>query len=145
MKWQGCAIAAGFLMIASCVEQSAPIDAIDRSLSGVPGDPDSGRLVFLGRDAGHCILCHQVDGLDAEFQGDVGPDLSNVGDRFSEAQLRLRIADYDAIAPGVLMPSFFRTDGFSQVATPYQGKTVLTAQQVEDLVAYLGQLKDYGD
>ena len=145
MTWQCWSLAVCLLLMAACSERSIQPDSIDTPLTELPGDVMVGQEVFVSRDMGHCILCHQVDGLDAEFQGNVGPDLSHVGDRFTEGQLRLRIADYDALLPGVLMPSFYRTDGFSQVATPYEDQTILTAQQVEDLVVYLGQLKDNDD
>ena len=142
MTWQCWSMSVCLLLIAGCSERSMQADSIDTPLIQSPGDVMAGQEVFVSRDKGHCILCHQVDGLDAEFQGNVGPDLSLVGDRFTEGQLRLRIADYDALVRGVLMPSFYRTDGFSQVAAPYRRQTILTAQQVEDLVVYLGQLKD---
>ena len=145
MKRPGGIVLACLIVLVACSNSEGGADRIDRPLTDISGNVDEGKSVFVSRDKGHCILCHQVEGLDAEFQGDVGPNLSNVGDRFSEQQLRLRVADYDAIVPGVLMPSFYRTNGFSQVASPYQGETVLTAQQVEDVIAYLGQLKDNDD
>ena len=75
------------------------------------------------------------------FAGDVGPSLAGVGTRFTIPQLRLRVADNIRIHPTTIMPSYYRTTGLDRVAQPYRGKTILSAQEVEDLVAYLGTLK----
>lgn len=116
-------------------------DALVTPLTQLPGDAERGRTIFADRDTGHCVLCHVVDELDVEFQGNVGPDLSWVGDRLSAGQLRLRIVDYQLVTPGALMPSYYRTHDLYQVGDAFQDETILTAEQVEDLVAYLGQLK----
>ena len=111
-------------------------------LTHAPGHIARGRRVFTSRESGHCILCHSVAGLDAEFQGTVGPTLTGVADRLSPAQLRLRVIDYQKIVPGALMPSYYRLDGLNQVGDAYADSTILTAQEVEDVVAYLGSLSD---
>lgn len=116
-------------------------DAIPISLTGERGDSAAGQTVFSERDQGHCVICHQVSGLEVPFQGNVGPDLSSVGERLSEGQLRLRIVDISKVAPDILMPSYFGTEGLHQVGEAYRGETILTARQVEDLVAYLATLK----
>ena len=115
-------------------------DMIPAALRGLQGNAGRGETVFTEREQGHCVLCHAVEGLDAEFQGNVGPDLSTVGKRLSREQLRLRIADAQYLWPGTLMPSYYRTEGLNQVATDYQGQPALSAQQIEDLVSYLAQL-----
>lgn len=115
-------------------------DEIMAPLMGLQGDAARGEAVFAEREQGHCVLCHAVKGLDAEFQGNVGPALTGVGARLSEGQLRLRIADAQSLWPDTLMPSYYRTGGLNQVAPAYAGEPALTAQQIEDLVAYLGQL-----
>lgn len=115
-------------------------DGIPMSLTDTPGDVDRGAQVFAGRERGHCVLCHVVSSLDAEFQGNVGPSLDGIADRFSPAQLRLRIADYQIIRPGTLMPSYYRKHALYQVGADYSEEPVLTAQELEDLVAYLGTL-----
>lgn len=114
-------------------------DAIPNALTAVPGDAKQGSTIFVERERGHCVLCHAIDGLEAEFQGNVGPDLSLVGDRLNPGQLRLRIVDYQIVRPGTLMPSYYRNHDLYQVAEAYQGDPVLTAQEVEDLVSYLSE------
>ncbi len=133
------------LILSACGAQEAPLirasmisgDAITLPLTETAGDTIRGEQLFISRDEGHCILCHQVDGLDAEFQGDVGPDLTFVGDRLSAGQLRLRIADYQLVQPGAVMPSYYRIHDLHRVGEAYSGESVLSAQQVEDIVAYL--------
>ena len=110
-------------------------DGIPISLTDTAGDPDRGAQVFVDRERGHCVLCHVVSAADAEFQGNVGPTLDGVGDRFSPAQLRLRIADYQIIRPGTLMPSYYRKHALYQVGADYSEQPVLSAQELEDLVA----------
>lgn len=114
-------------------------DAIPDALTPVPGSAERGQEVFVGREQGHCVLCHAVETLDAEFQGNVGPDLSLVGQRLSPGQLRLRIVDYQIVRPGTLMPSYYRIHDLYQVADDYQGEPILSAQDVEDLVTYLSE------
>lgn len=141
------------LILSACGAQEIPLiranmisgDAITVPLTETAGDPIRGENLFVSRDEGHCILCHQVDGLDAEFQGDVGPDLTLVGDRLSAGQLRLRIADYQLVQAGALMPSYYRIHDLHQVGEAYSGESVLSAQQVEDMVAYLVERKASGD
>lgn len=114
-------------------------DAIPAPLSEELGNADRGRNVFVDRERGHCVLCHAIEGLEAEFQGNVGPDLSNVGERLSPGQLRLRIVDYQIVRPGTLMPSYYRIHDLYQVANEYQDEPILTVTEVEDLVAYLSE------
>ena len=126
-------------------QQQITGDAIEAALTLDPGDATRGRLVFEARDRGHCVLCHAVAGLEAEFQGNVGPDLSTVGDRLSAGQLRLRIVDYQIIRPGAVMPSYFRNHNLHQVGSEYEGTTILSAQDIEDLVVYLSERKASDD
>jgi sulfur-oxidizing protein SoxX len=123
-------------IIAGCVavppaDSMAPLAA--------SGDATRGREVFVSREGGHCVLCHVVPGVDVA--GDVGPALAGVGARLDAGQLRLRVADITRVKPDAAMPSFHRTQGLKRVAPGYAGKTALTAQQVEDIVAYLGTLR----
>ena len=104
-----------------------------------PGDAARGREVFVSRDGGHCVLCHAVPGVASA--GDIGPSLGGVGGRLDAARLRLRVADITRVKPDATMPSFHRTEGLHRVASRYAGQPALSAQQVEDLVAYLGTLK----
>ncbi|WOR16178.1 sulfur oxidation c-type cytochrome SoxX [Hyphomonas sp. FCG-A18] len=115
-------------------------DAIPDALTEIPGNAESGRAIFTDRDSGHCVLCHQVSGLDVPFQGNLGPDLTTVGIRLDPGQLRLRIVDYQRVRPGTVMPSYYRIHDLHQVDKDQHDKPVLSAQEVEDLVAYLSTL-----
>ena len=106
---------------------------------GPAGDPARGREVFVSRDAGHCILCHRAPGV--ETAGDVGPPLGGIGSRLSRDELRVRVADITRVYPDSIMPTFHRTEGLRRVSKAYEGKPVLDAQQLEDVVAWLGALK----
>lgn len=138
----------GLLFLASCQDSHSPLidssdvrgDALPISLTQTPGNIARGQEIFVDRELGHCVLCHIVDGLDASFQGNVGPELTYVASRLSPAQLRLRIVDYQLVRPGTLMPSYYRNHDLYQVSKDYNELTILTAQQVEDLVAYLSEL-----
>ena len=111
-------------------------DTIREPLTAAPGDAARGREVVLGRD-GNCLLCHAVPEAGARFMGNLAPPLSGVGRRLSIGQLRLRIVDSMRLNPATIMPSYYRVGGFNQVSTTWRGKPVLTAQQVEDTIAYL--------
>lgn len=112
-------------------------DAVPTSLTDMPGNAVRGEDVFVSRDQGHCVLCHKVNGLDAEFQGTVGPDLTGIGSRLGAGQIRYRIIDAQRIWPDTVMPAYYRTEGLRQVGREFEGKPALTAQQIEDLVAFL--------
>jgi L-cysteine S-thiosulfotransferase len=113
--------------------------AIAAPLAG-PGDAARGKTIALGRDA-NCILCHTVPDSGLRWMGDLGPPLAGTAGRLSEGQLRLRVVDSLRVNPDTIMPSYYRVDGLNRVATQYQGRPVLTAQQVEDVVAYLLTLR----
>jgi L-cysteine S-thiosulfotransferase len=113
-------------------------DALETPLAA-SGDPGRGREVFLQRDEGRCVLCHAAPGV--ERAGNVGPSLAGVGSRLTPAQMRLRIADITRVYPDSVMPTFHRTEGMVRVAPQFRDKPALTAQQVEDLVAWLSTLK----
>ena len=117
-------------------------DAIPEPLEGKLGDPARGLKVFASRDEGHCVLCHQLAGLDAEFQGNVGPALTGIGARLTAGQIRYRLVDAQSVWPDTVMPSYYRTGGLRQVGTAYQGAPALSAQQIEDIVAYLEMQAD---
>ena len=100
-----------------------------------------GRTLIEARDPANCVLCHAVPNATILFAGDVGPPLAGVGARLDAAQLRLRLIDNQRVNPRTIMPSYYKTDRLDRVAPTYQGKPILTAQQVEDVVAYLGTLR----
>ena len=116
-------------------------DAIPASLAGAPGDPARGRAIVVDRQVGLCLLCHSGPFPEQRFQGDLGPDLGGVGARLSAGQIRLRIVDPARANPATLMPAYFKTEGLERVAPAFRGKTVLSAQQIEDVVAFLVTLR----
>jgi len=117
-------------------------DAIPASLTGAPGDPVRGKAIVVSRQTGLCLLCHSAPLPEEKFQGTIGPDLKGVGLRNTEGQLRLRIVDSRIFNSDTIMPSYYRLDGLEQVAPAFRGKTVLTAEQIEDVVAFLMTLRD---
>jgi sulfur-oxidizing protein SoxX len=106
------------------------------------GDPARGRVVALGREAGNCFLCHAFPDAGDTPLGNIGPAMSGVGARMTAGQLRLRVVDSARINARSVMPAYYRIEGLSRVAAVYRDKPMLTAQQVEDVVAYLAQLRD---
>jgi len=117
-------------------------DAIPASLTGAPGDPVNGRKIVTNRQVGLCLLCHSGPFPEQKFQGTLAPDLTGVGARATEGQLRLRIVDASRIKPDTIMPPYYRVDGLNRVAPAFQGKPILTAEQIEDVVAYLMTLRE---
>jgi len=115
-------------------------DEIPQSLVTPPGDPARGREVVAGRD-GNCLLCHALPDAGKRTTGDLAPPLTGVGTRLSAGQMRLRIVDSARLNPDTIMPSYYRVEGLNQVAQQWRGKPVLTAQQVEDVIAYLRTLR----
>jgi L-cysteine S-thiosulfotransferase len=112
-------------------------DAIPRSLTGRPGDAQRGRQVVLSRQLGNCLLCHRVPIPEERFQGNLGPDLTGVASRLSAGQIRLRIVDETRLNPATIMPPYYRMEGLQRVMAAYRDKPVLTAEEVEDVVAFL--------
>ena len=101
-----------------------------------PGDAGRGRQVASGRD-GNCLLCHSIPETGERRMGDVAPPLAGVASRLSAGQIRLRVVDPTRVNPNAAMPSYYRTGGLDSVAKSYRGKTILNAQEVEDVVAFL--------
>ena len=117
-------------------------DAIPDSLTGAKGDAERGRTIVVNRQVGLCLLCHSGPFPEEKFQGTLAPDLKGAGSRSSEGQLRLRIVDASRLKPDTIMPPYYRVDGLEQVAPSFQGKPILTAEQIEDVVAYLVTLRE---
>jgi len=115
-------------------------DAIPTSLTGASGDPVRGRALVANRQLGLCLLCHSGPFPEERFQGNLAPDLRSAA-RLSEAEIRARIVDPRRANPESIMPAYFRTEDLTRVAPALKGKTVLTAEQIEDIVAYLVTLK----
>jgi len=117
-------------------------DGIPGSLTGSKGDPTRGRAIVANRQVGLCLLCHSGPFPEERFQGDLAPDLQGAGSRWSEAELRLRLVDGSRINAASIMPAYYKSDGLTRVAPAWRGKTILSAEQIEDVVAYLMTLKD---
>ena len=117
-------------------------DGIPRSLTGAKGDPARGRAIVVNRQVGLCLLCHSGPFPEERFQGNLAPDLAGAGKRSSEAQLRLRIVDSSRINPATIMPAYHRTEGLTRVAPAWRDKPILSAEQIEDVVAFLTTLRD---
>jgi L-cysteine S-thiosulfotransferase len=116
-------------------------DSIDQPLDGLTGDAVRGRAIVSNRQLGLCLLCHTGPFPEERFQGNLAPDLAGAGARWNAGQLRLRIADASRYNPATIMPSYYKAEGLTRVAAPMKGKTILTAQQIEDVVAYLQTLR----
>ena len=112
-------------------------DTIPAPLTSQLGDAQRGREVYVDRDRGHCLLCHVSTHVEEPFAGTIGPDLSRVADIYTAGQLRYRVVDSTLMNPNTVMPAYYRVEGLSQVDTAFVGKPVLTAQEVEDLIAFL--------
>ncbi|WLA46153.1 MULTISPECIES: sulfur oxidation c-type cytochrome SoxX [Bradyrhizobium] len=116
-------------------------DAIPASLTGTKGDAARGRALIVERSS-TCILCHSGPFPEQAFQGDLAPNLAGSGSRWSEGQLRLRLVDASHLNAATIMPSYYRVDGLARVGTSWRGKPILSAEQIEDLVAYLMILRN---
>lgn len=116
-------------------------DAIPQSLTGAPGDAVRGRALVLER-SNTCILCHSGPFPETRFQGDLAPSLAGAGSRWSEGQLRLRLVDASSLNPATIMPAYYRLDGLVRVGPAWRGKPILSAEQIEDMVAYLLSLRE---
>ena len=116
-------------------------DAIAASLTGAAGDAAKGRSIVANRQVGLCLLCHSGPLPEERFQGNLAPSLAGAGSRWSEGQLRLRLVDSRRLNAETIMPAFHATEGLTQVAKTAQGKPLLAAQQIEDVLAFLMTLK----
>ncbi|MFP6736224.1 MAG: sulfur oxidation c-type cytochrome SoxX [Rhodospirillales bacterium] len=131
------AIAAEKMMMKYVVKDGA----IAKSLTGKPGNAANGRKLAINRKLGNCLACHVMPIPEQTFHGLVGPDLNGVASRRSAGEVRLLIVNPKLANPDTIMPAFYRKDGLHRVMKKFQGKTMLSAEQVEDLVAYTMTLK----
>ena len=116
-------------------------DGIPEALGGASGDAARGRTLIIARDPANCVLCHAVPESAVPFAGDLGPSLGGIGARLSASQLRLRVVDSRRVNAATIMPSYYVVDGLERVASGYRGKPILSASELEDVVAYLGTLR----
>jgi sulfur-oxidizing protein SoxX len=117
-------------------------ESLPNPLGGDRGDPARGRAIVADRQTGLCLLCHSGPFPEEPSQGDLAPDLRGAGARWTEAQLRLRIVDPMRLNPATIMPAYGRSEGLWRVAPAFRGQTLLTPQQIEDVVAFLATLRD---
>ncbi|MBV9361547.1 MAG: sulfur oxidation c-type cytochrome SoxX [Betaproteobacteria bacterium] len=128
------------LLLMYALTVSAADDTIDKPLAP-KGDAARGRAIVANRQVGLCLLCHSGPFPEEALMGNVAPSLQGVGARLSEGQLRLRIVDSSRVNPQTIMPPYYRTSGLAHVAPAFQGKPILDAQQIEDVVAFLATLR----
>ncbi|WP_298678263.1 sulfur oxidation c-type cytochrome SoxX [uncultured Lentibacter sp.] len=157
MRFTTLALAATLTAGTAFAETVAPADvvyteygAVEKSLSGTPGSVEGGIDVYANRSKGNCVACHVISSLpDVAFPGNVGPALDGVADRWTEAELRGILSNSKLTFEGTVMPAYYRVDGFTRPGNAYTGKApdgpldpLLSAQQIEDVVAYLMTLKE---
>jgi len=116
-------------------------DAISKSLTGKAGNPANGRKLVINRKKGNCLACHMMPIYEQQFHGNVGPRLHGVGNRLTEGQIRLQIVNSKVLNENAIMPSFYVDTGFKRVLKKFKGKALLSATEIEDLVAYTVSLK----
>ena len=114
---------------------------IAESLTGKPGDADNGKKVAVDRRKGNCLACHEMSIPEQAFHGAIGPPLMGVGARYTPEQLRLRVVDAKVFNPRTIMPAFYNVKGIHRPLDKFAGKPILSAQEVEDVVAYLETIK----
>ncbi|MEZ5779574.1 MAG: sulfur oxidation c-type cytochrome SoxX [Paracoccaceae bacterium] len=149
-------LVASMSVASAAVAEMAPGDvmfeegAVGQSLTGAAGNPDEGAAIIADKGLGNCVSCHALSAMpDVPFQGNVGPALDGVADRYEEAQIRGIVSNAKMTFEGTIMPAFYKTDGFIRPGDAYTGKApegdlppLLSASQIEDVVAYLVTLKE---
>lgn len=116
--------------------------AIKKPFGGFNGNAQRGRKIVINKDKGNCLACHSLPIPEEPFHGTVGPPLQGIASRYTEGQIRLRIADEQKVIPTTIMPGFYKDPKENnRVDDNFWGKPVLTAQEAEDVIAYLMTLK----
>lgn len=125
------------ILLASLSVLSGYASDLQVPLTEMAGRAEIGERVFSERDKGHCLLCHQLATNIEPFQGNIGPRLDGVGSRLTAAQIRYRVVDPRRLNLSTVMPAYYSTKALAQVALEHRSQTILTGQEIEDLVAYL--------
>ncbi len=136
-----CVAAAGWLAMPA-TPAAADLPALHEALTDQPGNPARGRQIVRDQGAASCLICHGMPITEEPDHGNVGPPLHGVGSRYSVAELRQRLVDPRSYNPETIMPSYYRTDGLYRVLGRFDGRPIYTAQQIEDVVAYLAGLRE---
>lgn len=111
--------------------------AVNAALTDQAGDPVNGRKIAINRKKGNCLACHVMPVPEQQFHGETGPSLLGVASILSEGEIRMQVINSKVVNPDSMMPSFYRVTGYTRPAKKFIGKTILSAQEVEDVVAYL--------
>lgn len=135
-------LALGFLPLWMQAASGTTVAGLEQPLTAQAGDAARGRAIVADRRVGLCLLCHSGPFPEERQQGNLASDLRGAGLRWNAAQLRLRLVDARRINPDTLMPSYFSTEGLVQVGARWRGRTLLEAQQIEDVVAFLLTLRE---
>ena len=116
--------------------------AINEPLTDTAGDVANGRKLAVNRKKGNCLACHVMPISEQSFHGETAPSLYGVANRLSEGELRLQLVNSKVTNENTMMPSFYRVTGYNRILKKFDGKTILSAQEVEDIVAYLKTLTE---
>jgi len=136
----GAVLLGTFAANANAAEFMVVDDTIPASLTGKAGDPAAGKKTAINKKKGNCLACHVMPIPEEQFHGNIGPNLGEVGNTMSAAEMRIRLADPKLVNPGTIMPAFLKP-GTTRVLKKFEGKAILTPQEVEDVIAYLLTLK----
>jgi sulfur-oxidizing protein SoxX len=115
-------------------------DAVAQSLTGRAGDAARGRAIIIDRQKGFCLLCHSGPFNEEPLQGNLAPSLEGAGSRWNEGQLRLRLMDNKRVNPESIMPAYHRIEGLNRVAPAWRDRPILSASEIEDVLAFLMRL-----
>ena len=117
------------------------IGALPALSNELTGDPQAGRSLVASRQKGLCLLCHSGPFPEEPFQGNIAPNLSDLVANLSATQLRARIMNPAITNPQTIMPSYYQPEHLTRVSKPYQGQSILSLKEIDDVVAYLMTLK----
>lgn len=145
-RTHSCALLFGMMVVSApgsgaWAESLAVPDASPLTASR-PADPANGRKIVADRRRGMCLLCHSGPFPEERFQGSLAPSLAGAGTRWSARQLRFRLIDSAKINSETIMPPYFRAEGHNRVGRAFAGRTILSAEEIEDVVAYLSTLRE---
>ncbi|MEA9603763.1 MULTISPECIES: sulfur oxidation c-type cytochrome SoxX [unclassified Polynucleobacter] len=117
-------------------------DSIFESLSSEAGNPVRGRVIVASRQTGLCLLCHSGPFPEERFQGNLAPELKMSVARLNAPQLRARIVNAAHFNPQTIMPAYYETKHLNRVAPKFSGQTILSGQEIEDVIAFLVTLNN---